>query len=132
MSEQYLYRGHTTSCVVIESRAAQEVDETIIKMLRLASNVRVLGQYLIGQDIMHYDPVSQKHIPWPEPRQYMLRDMSPTVERFATSLRWREGHQGYPTELQAGFAALTLYEQAYDRYIDVPVVPELGFYITEI
>lgn len=132
MSDLYLSRNQYTSCVVIECYAAERIDETIVKMLTQTSSVEVTGQYLVGQDTYYLDPVSGKNIAWPEPRVYMLLDLAPDIGRSATSLRWREGHVGYPEILHAGFAALTLYEQAYDRFIDVPVAPELGFHISEL
>lgn len=131
MSELYLMRDHETSCVVIETRAAEAVDETMVKMLTNTSAVRVGGQYLVGQEVYHLDPVTRRNVMWPGPRRFMLLDLQPDVHRDATSLRWHEGHAGHPTLLQAGFAALTLYEQAYDRFVDLPVLPELGFYVTE-
>ena len=131
MTEFYLPRNHETSCVVIQTRAAEAVDETLVKMLTSTSAVQVGGQYIVGQEPFYSDPVTRRLVAWPGPRQFMLLDLQPEVRRDATSLRWQEGHAGHPAVLQAGFAALTLCEQAYDRFIDVPVVPELGFFATE-
>lgn len=131
MSELYLPRNQDTSCVVIERRAAEAVDETLVKTLINTSNVEVGGQYLVGQERFYQDPISHRLTPWPGAQQFLLIDIAAGMRRDATSLRWREGLPTHPAVLQAGFSALTLYEHSLDRFIDVPVLPALGFYLTE-
>ncbi|MEI6480695.1 MAG: hypothetical protein WCO19_00125 [Candidatus Saccharibacteria bacterium] len=131
MSELYLTRNQYTSCVVIEQRAADAVDETFVKMLTRTAMIDVEGSRLILSDLLRVNATTGRHERNPEPTTYRVEQLQQGIARMAMSLRWNEGNSAMPRELQQGFPVLCLRENQYDRYVDAIVLPELGFHASE-
>lgn len=127
MSEIYIPRYPHDSFVFIEQAAAEVVDETLVKMLRLSAMVDIQGQQLITEDPLTINATTGRHEAKPTPLACSLAPLGLSMVRMATSLRMRRLGDHRPHELPAQLPVLCLYEQLFDRYIDVPVLPELGF-----
>ena len=127
MSEIYIPPYPRESFVVIEQTAARAVDETLVKMLRVSSMVDIHGQQLITEDPLTINAATGRHEAKTAPLGCYLAPLGLNMVRMATSLRMRRLGSARPNSLPEQVPILCLYEQLFDRYIDVPVLSELGF-----
>lgn len=129
MSEIYIPHSPFDSFVVIQRAAADVVDETLVKTLRKSALVEVEGPRLVTEDPLTINAATGKHQAKEQPLECRLEPLGISMVRVATSLRMRRLEGRRPANLPQNVPILCLYEHIFDRYIDVPVLPELGFTI---